>query len=264
MLEENLRRVGAIVLFFLLLGYVAVAADTESEDESSAGIVQKFVQATQGHEDSLRGSSMQVSIDASIPKLKEHGTLKALRRISKVGTIAYHVVAFQGDNTIKTEVIYRFINAEQQSQGDQSIAITPANYKFKSKGEKQTPTGSVYVFQLTPRKKRVGLFKGDLWIDTKTYLPILEKGKLVKNPSIWFKKFEFERQFALKNGVSVPQHTQVSAEVRVFGTVQMNINFSDYQPNAQAEATTPDDSQSTLWTGLARNRGIPETVAWLF
>ncbi len=108
------------------------------------------------------------------------------------------------------------------------------------------------------------MFKGELWLDSKTYLPVLEKGKLVKNPSIWFKKFEFERKFAVENGVAVPQHVEVTADVRLFGTVEMDINFSDYQPNAQADADEPGVPESTLWTAVAENRRIPETIACLY
>ena len=37
-----------------------------------------------------------------------------------------------------------------------------ANYKFKYKGMATNDGRTVHVFQLTPRKKRVGLFKGEL------------------------------------------------------------------------------------------------------
>lgn len=240
------------------------SADTEQPSGNSAdtSVIQKFVQATQGHEDSMRGSSIQVSIEASIPKLKEHGTLKALRRISRVGTVVYRNVKFQGDTTIKNEVIARYLSAEQQTQGDQSIAITPANYKFKSKGTKSSPQGEVYVFQLTPRKKRVGLFKGELWVDAKTYVPVLEKGKLVKNPSIWFKQFEFERDFKIEGGVAIPKRVEVTADVRLFGKVEMDINYSDYQPNAQADADDAAEPQSVL--GNSPAAAPLQAIAWLY
>lgn len=258
------RRICATTVFLLLFGLLSNAAEASSndrnsgEDGSTNAIIQRFVQATQNHEDALRGSSMQVSIDASIPKLNEHGTLRALRLISKVGTVAYRKATFQGDNTVKTEVIARYLQAEQQGQGDQSVAITPENYKFKNRGEKHTAAGDVYVFQLTPRKKRVGLFKGELWLDPKTYLPVLEKGKLVKNPSVWFKKVEFERKFAVQNGLAVPQRVEISTDVRLFGRVQMNIDFSDYQPNAvQADAEPTGEPHSLLWTGRPPDRTPP-------
>jgi hypothetical protein len=226
----------------LLLAVYAFAETDEDADDLSAGgapaeIIKRFVEATEAHEDSLRGVSMQVDIQASIVKLKENATLKALRKISKVGQVSYHVLSFQGNNTVKNDVIARYLNAEQQGQGDSKLAISPTNYKFKFKGKKDVDgNGKVYVFQLSPRKKRVGLFKGEMWLDAETCLPVMEKGRLVKNPSIWFKKVEFERDFAIQNGVAIPQRMSSKIQVRLIGLVNLDINYSNFVQNADDSA----------------------------
>lgn len=219
-----------------VMGFAAIdEADSDPADQNldSSQIIAKYLEATQQH-DSLRNASMQVDIDASIVKLKEHGKLRALRKISRVGEVTYRVLFFQGDNTVKNDVIARYLQAEQQGRGDQKLSISPANYKFKLRGKKDTDSGPAYVFQLSPKKKKVGLFKGELWLDANTYLPVMEKGKLVKNPSIWFKKVEFERQFAIQNGVSVPRKMNSTIDVRVIGTVDLQINYSNFVQNAEA------------------------------
>ena len=33
------------------------------------------------------------------------------------------------------------------------------------------------IFELNPKKKRVGLFKGELWVDTATGMPLKEMGR---------------------------------------------------------------------------------------
>jgi hypothetical protein len=244
MYRTDLRRdiLAAIALAFFLPFLGACAVDANADEEptgSSAAIINKYLQATQTHEDSLRGASMQVNIDATVPKLNEHGTLRALRRISKVGQITYHVLGFQGDNTVKSQVIGRYLQAEQQGQGDQSLAIIPANYKFKFKGERKRSNGEdIYVFQLSPRKKKVGLFKGEMWLDANTYLPVREKGRLVKNPSIFFKKVEFQRDFAIRNGIAIPQHMTSTIDARLIGKVELNIDYSDFEQNAADDSDT--------------------------
>jgi hypothetical protein len=237
----DLKRKILVILALILLPAFAWAAlgdgDSDAADQqngnSSSDIIAKYLQATQTH-DALRNASMQVDIDASIVKLKEHGKLRALRKISRLGEVTYRVLFFQGDNTVKNDVIARYLEAEKQGQGDQKLAISPANYKFKFKGEKPDDGRSVYIFQLSPRQKKVGLFKGELWLDANTYLPVLEKGKLVKNPSIWFKRVEFERQFAIQNGVSVPRSMNSTIVVRLIGTVDLQINYSNIVQNADA------------------------------
>lgn len=204
---------------------------------NSGQIVQNYVHATEAHENALRGLSMQVEISATVPGLKEHGTLRALRSISKLGQITYHVLDFQGDNTIKKDVIARYLQAEQQSQGDQSLAITPANYKFRYRGARVENGHESYVFQLTPRRSRIGLFKGQLAIDTKTYLPVYEKGRLVRNPSIFFKHVDFEREYQIENGVAVPEKVSSTIDVRLVGKVEINISYSDVKPNPGDDAS---------------------------
>ena len=239
----NLKRTILVALAFLLWlplsAFTATIDDSQSNPESSgapADIINRFLQATQGHEEALRGVSMQVEIEASIVKLKENATLKALRKISKVGQVTYHVLAFQGNNTVKNDVIARYLQAEQQGQGDSKIAISPDNYKFKYKGKKNGNSNEqVYVFQLTPRQKRVGLFKGEMWLDAGTCLPVMERGRLVKNPSIWFKKVDFERQFAIQNGVAIPQHMNSRIEVRIIGLVDLKVHYSNFVQNADSD-----------------------------
>ena len=226
--------VAAIAAFLLFSPARLARAYDDPEPQltgPSADIINKYLEATQSHEDSLRGASMEVDINADVPKLNEHGRLRALRKISKVGQITYHVLGFQGDNTIKNQVIARYLQAEQQGQGDQSLAVAPANYKFKYKGEKNVNDKDVYVFQVSPRKKKVGLFKGEICLDPKTYLPVLEKGRFVKNPSIFFKKVDFERAFAIQNGIAIPQSMTSTIDVRLVGKVSLSINYSNFAEN---------------------------------
>lgn len=250
-LKRKLIAVLAAALCLPAGGFGASADDFQDQSKGpSAAIIDKYLQATQTHEDVLRGVSMEVDINASIPKLKEHGRLHALRKISKVGQITYHVLGFQGDNTVKNQVIARYLQAEQQGQGDQSLAVTPANYKFKYKGERETNNGqSVYVFQLSPHKKKVGLFKGEMWLDASTCLPVFEKGRFVKNPSIFFKNVDFERAYAIKDGVPIPEYMNSIIDTHLIGKVELNISYSKF---AQTEGDGEPSDSATVANGVPK------------
>src|SRR5438477_5802855 len=100
-------------------------------------MVSKFLEANQHQQTALRGGTMEVDIDASVPKLKKQGKLHALKNISKLGKITYHALSFIGENMVKTEVIARYLTAEVQATQDGAkadISLTPENYKFKYKG----------------------------------------------------------------------------------------------------------------------------------
>ena len=170
---------------------------------------------------------MEVDIEASLPKLKKRGRLQALRHISRVGRITYDALHFEGDNTVKNHVIARYLSAEAeaQSDGSTSLAVTPANYKFRYKARIQSPDQDVHVFEVTPRHKQVGLFKGEIWIDAHTFLRVRESGRLVKTPSLFLKKIEFVREFEIQDGVSVPRQIRSTVDTRLVGPAELTIDF---------------------------------------
>ena len=88
----------------------------------------------------------------------------------------------------------------------------------------------MYVFALSPKKREAGLFKGEIWLDASTYLPVYEKGRFVKNPTIFFKRVDFERAFAIKDGKPLPQYMNSTITTRVVGKVELDVNYSNYAP----------------------------------
>jgi hypothetical protein len=193
-------------------------------------IVESYCAAARGQQELLKGASMDVEIDAALPELKKRGKLHALRRISALGRITYEKLRFEGDGTVKNQVIARYLSAEAEAQTEQapSMAVTPENYKFKYKGKAAWNGRDVRVFQVTPRKKRQGLFKGEVWIDAATYLRVRESGRLVKNPSIFLKRVEFVRNYDIQDGIAVPRRVESVVETRLVGKAELTIDFTNF------------------------------------
>ncbi|HLK47557.1 MAG TPA: hypothetical protein VKT49_05450 [Bryobacteraceae bacterium] len=193
-------------------------------------IVENYCNATRDQDLAAQNASMDVEIDAALPRLKKYGKLHALRHISALGRITYERLFFEGDGTIKNQVIARYLAAEIEAQKDQApaLAVAPANYKFKYKGQSELQGRMAYVFQVTPKKKRIGLFKGEVWIDTATYLRVQEAGYLVKNPSIFLKRVAFVRRYEIRDGISVPLQVQSVVDTRLVGKAELTIDFSNY------------------------------------
>ncbi len=212
------------------------AVPADGSDDASLDIVTKFLNATRTQQETLRGAQMEVAIDAKIPKLEKQGKLRALRRISRLGQITYKALGFSGDNTIKQEIITRYLAAESESRDSGSLAISPANYKFKYKGATEQDGREVRIFQITPRKKKVGLFRGELWLDAETGMPVREAGQFVKNPSVFLKKVEFVQDFELHDGVSLPKHIESTVDTRLVGRAQLSIDFTNFSRPEAAEA----------------------------
>jgi len=179
---------------------------------------------------------MDVAIDAKLPRLEKQGKLIALRTISTLGKIGYKILGFQGDDTIKQDVIARFITAEMEAAKSDDIAINANNYRFRHKGTMERGDGQrVELFSITPKKKRVGLFKGDLWLDAKTGMPVRESGVFVKTPSYFLKKVEFTREYEIHDGIAIPKHLESTADVRIVGQAKLNMDFTNFAKQEIAE-----------------------------
>jgi hypothetical protein len=218
-------------------------------------MVYRYLAATAAQQNALRGGTEEIDIDAAVPKFKKQGKLHALRNISKLGKITYHALGFSGDNIVKTEVIANYLKAEVESaKGPSSVSITPENYKFKYKGTQDWNGRQVYVLHVNPREKKVGLFKGELWLDAETYMPVRESGSFVKSPSFMLKKMQFVRNYELQNGVSIPQRTESRVETRLFGPVELNINYLTFSKDDAQLLNHPDDADAVADTATAEQQ----------
>jgi hypothetical protein len=240
----------------LLIPLAITSARGESlakSDESGLPIIDKYVDATHAQQLALRGAEMEVDIDAKLVKLQKQGRLRALRSISKLGKITYKALGFSGDGTVKQEVITRYLAAESEGRENGTIAINQENYKFKLKGTQDWYGRQIAIFQLNPRKKAVGLFKGELWVDSETGMPIRESGQFVKSPSVFLKKIAFVRDYEMENGVAIPKHIESTVDTRIVGRAELEISYSHFtHPNSDAdEISTTASAEGAAVPGLA-------------
>jgi hypothetical protein len=166
-----------------------------------------------------------VEIDASLPKLEKQGRLRAIRRLLPLGRPTYQVLELAGDQTVKQQVIVRYLSAEVRAAAipAASVAITPANYKFRYDGSVINGNSVAYVYQITPRKKRQGLIKGELWLDGETGTAVRQSGYLVKQPSISIKRVDVTRQTVLRDGRAEMRITHLRLDTRLIGRAELTI-----------------------------------------
>jgi hypothetical protein len=174
-----------------------------------------------------------LEIDASLPGLAEQGHLRAIRAWAKHQTPEYRVIRIEGDATVKQQVIARYLTAEKRAAAipASSLAVTPANYKFHYAGSTGEP--AVFAFHITPRKKRPGLIKGELWIDRATGLAVHEAGYLVKSPSMFIRRLKIIRDVSVRDGAPYLRTTHVEIDVRLAGQAKLTIveSLCDNQPS---------------------------------
>jgi hypothetical protein len=235
-------KVCSYVAVFIAVGSGASAGESIFEP---AAIIDDYVTVAKAQQSRLQGASMEVDIEAQLPKLHKSGRLHALRRISALGRITYELLRFEGDRSIKNDVIARYLTAESEALRSEpaAMAVTPANYKFKYKGLIVAEGRKVHAFHVTPRKKKAGLYVGELWLDPQTHLPVREAGRLVKNPSIFLRKVEFVKDYQIQGGVSLPSRITTTVETRIVGTASLSVAFSSVSLTEGPQAILAGDSE---------------------
>jgi hypothetical protein len=199
-------------------------------------VLDRYLAANKEQRDLLRDSTMDVDIEAKIPRLKKEASAHGIRQITRLGQITYQAVRSVGDAIVRKDVIARYLSEEEGASKGllgtsvklESIAISAENYKFKYRGLLTINGRDVHTFQVTPRKKRVGLFKGEVWVDAETNLPFREMGRFVKNPSVFLKKVDFVREYEIESGRALPVRIESRIDTRLVGMTVLNFRFSNF------------------------------------
>ncbi len=228
-------RNSSLLLLLLALGMAGcdpgdstAAAVNEPAGNSDAQVV-RFIQASKRN--ILRGGVMAARFAGKLPKYGKTATVEAVRRIGADGHIAYDVTNREGDLTVQKDLIFRFMGGEEETSAkdNRAVAVTPENYRFKSKGQREVAGRQVHIYEVTPRAKRTGLFKGEVWIDSETDLPVRESGRFIKSPSVFFKTVDFSREYEIKEGFAVPRRMNTLVVTRLWGPVELNVEYEGFR-----------------------------------
>jgi hypothetical protein len=230
----------------LLLASVVLTASLHAADiptdysspQNLNDVINRYQRAQSDQQAALRETQMVEDIEASIPKLEKQSKVKVLHFISKLGINTFQMIGtIFGDKTVFNEVIARYLETEQKGRENGSLAIIPENYKFKINAIVTQDSHTTYIFNVTPKRKDYGLFKGQVWLDGGTAMPLKEVGQLVKSPSVWLKSVKFERDYEIHDGIAVPTHLESRADVHLFGTAKLTANFSNLKRLDSTDAT---------------------------
>jgi hypothetical protein len=190
----------------------------------------------------LAGYSAATVIRAELPRSSQRGELELERRYSVPRRLTFKALHYIGDGFVKTNVIGRLLQSEVdhvQKDDPAVTAIRPENYKFSHKSTTQIAGRVVHVYQIKPRKKRPGLFKGHIYLDAGTGTLVRAEGRVVKSPSIFVKKIDFVQDYAEVNGFTLPTHIHTEAKAALVGRTVVDIVNSDCQPVLLSPESAP-------------------------
>jgi hypothetical protein len=200
------------------------AAATISVDPPAASLaLERYLAGAANNAPWSEPNTALLEIDASLPRLAARGNLRAIRHWTERQTPDYQVICIEGDTMVRQRVIAGYLTAEKEAAAipASSVAVTLANYKFRYLAS--SGRTSVYAFQITPRHKRTGLIKGELWIDGATGAAVHEAGYLVKRPSIFIRRLKITRDVSLSDGVPYLRTTHLDIDIRFAGRAELTI-----------------------------------------
>jgi hypothetical protein len=189
----------------------------------------------------LSSYSATTLIRAQLLDTSQAGEYEVRQHYLAPRSLEFKALRFTGDAFVKTNVITRILQSEVDhvQKDDPSLnAISPANYKFSYKGTSQLEGRIVHVFQLRPRQKRTGLFKGRIYVDAYSGSLVRAVGRPVKSPSLFIKKIDFVQDYADIGPFTFPVHIHSEANARIVGRTIVDIYQRDYQPVAGGIAHT--------------------------
>ena len=207
-------------------------APVAAGDPSPQEVLAKY-HARQRNTPRLGDFQVEVEIDASLPGMQKRGGMAGTRVQKGQQTLSYAGARFTGDDMIKRDVITRYLNGEKEAlRHPPNVALIPENYQFEYRGVALHGDRRAHVYEVIPKAKRVGMYRGELWIDMETALPLREFGRLVHNPSVFLKNVDFVRDYRLTDGRALPARFISTMDTRLVGPAEISITFQNYQLEA--------------------------------
>jgi hypothetical protein len=200
---------------------------------SSELALRAYWQGVEEQDRNLASYSATTIIHAELPATSQYGEYALRRDYSAPRSLGFQVIRSVGDTFVKSKVIARLLQSEVDhvKKDDPALtSLTPANYKFSHKSNTTLDGRSVHVFQVNPRAKRLGLFKGRIYLDACTGTMVRSEGSIVKSPSLFIKSIHFVQDYVDIAGFTFPSHIHSEAETRIVGSAVVDIYNQDYQP----------------------------------
>ena len=247
--------ISSLTILFLALAFSASAfsqsaavpasgfvAGGDATDISEVGVVRSlspesalatYERGLQDQTSALAGYTATSVIDAELPDSSQKAEFELKRHYVAPGVLEFTPVSSSGDNFVKSNVIVRLLQSEVEHvrRREQPLtAIDSSNYKFSYKGASEINGAPVHVYDVKPRQKRVGLFKGKIYVNSSTGRLVRAEGTIVKSPSLFIKKIKFVQDYSTVDGFTLLSHMHSEAQTRLIGKAIIDVNSRDYQP----------------------------------
>ncbi len=132
-----------------------------------------------------------------------------------------------------------------------STDMSPANYAFRFIREEDLNGQHSYVLEMLPRRKNKILLRGQIWVDSTTYLLHRTEGEPGKAPSWWLRDARIVLVYGDVGGMWLQTGSESTANVRFLGPYTMLSRDLEYRIGEPAA-----DARSPIFTPIAKPLGF--------
>ncbi len=154
-----------------------------------------------------------------------------------------------GSDLIVDRVLKKLLEAEEEAMGpefQQRSALTDDNYRFTLIGYESTPSGSMYVLRVEPRRKDKFLYQGRIWVDARDFAVVRIEAEPAKNPSFWTRKTDIVQVYTKVSEFWLPAYNHSVTSIRLGGNADLTIQYTGYKITDASQLSGLEIPRSTL------------------
>lgn len=204
-------------LYFAAIGIV-FAAHVDSALPSAESIILHMTQARSENRARLRPYS--VTRDYRL-----FGSEKQMARAEVIARLTFappglkrFVIQQASGMGLGERIVRQMLEHETEiGKNNESTDLSPANYDFRYLREEELDGRRCYVLAIAPRRKDKTLLRGQIWVDSVTYLLHRAEGEPARSPSWWLTDARLVLIYSDVGGMWLQTSSESSADVRFLG-----------------------------------------------
>ena len=231
------RRISALLLF-PLLGMASGAAYAAEPIPSVETIVIRMAQARAENQARLRAYNVTRNYSL-FGKERQTASSEVIADVSFIPPDVKRFVIQRASGTRLGERIVRLMLEHETEivKNNGSTDMSAANYEFRFVREEELSGQNCYVLEMLPRRKDKTLLRGQIWVDSTTYLLHRTEGQPEKAPSWWLLDARIVLVYGEVGGMWLQTSSESTADVRLLGRHTMLSRDLEYKMSELAAAT---------------------------
>lgn len=240
--DMRLRLCQPILLRFasvLAISGLASAAHVEVPAPSAENIIAHMMQARSENRARLRPYSVTRNYSL-FGKEKQMARSEVIARVTfDPPGIKQFVIQQASGMGLGERIVRQMLEHETEiGKNNASTDLSPVNYDFRYLREEELGGRRCYLLAMVPRRKDKSLLRGQIWVDSITYLLHRTEGEPARSPSWWLKDARLVLVYGDVGGMWLQTSSESTADVRFLGPHTMLSRDVEYSMSTLAASTS--------------------------